>query len=248
MRTLLDAADREAILGRLATLTPTSPRQWGSLSVTGMLCHLQESTRMALGEVEVKPRGKKAFQIFPLKQLLLYVVPFPKGAPTAPELLQGVPAVGRLHFRNGALRRTSTRITIYANSVSDHMANMRWSRRMRSLVATMTKSSRPGTRDLSICSSFSLPTREIPVIEAKSLPGDPATASHWGRPFRRTRSGETRIGPQRCELWSRFKASRLHLTRIHHRQDLHHLWTCPDYQFCLAVSFGIQRVFRLARL
>lgn len=92
MHTLLDAADREAILRRVAALTPTSPRQWGRLTVGGMLCHLNESARMALGELPVKPRGKRAFQVFPLKHLLLYVVPFPKGAPTAPELLEGVPS------------------------------------------------------------------------------------------------------------------------------------------------------------
>jgi hypothetical protein len=46
---------------------------------------------MALGELPVALKSKRAFQVFPLKQLLLYVAPFPKGAPTAPELLQGVP-------------------------------------------------------------------------------------------------------------------------------------------------------------
>ena len=30
--------------------------------------------------------NKRAFQVFPLKHLILYVAPFPKGAPTAPEL------------------------------------------------------------------------------------------------------------------------------------------------------------------
>ena len=83
MPTLLDAADREVILRRLA-VTETSPRQWGRLSVGGMLCHLHESARMALGELPVRPKGKRAFQVFPLKHLLLYVVPFPRGAPTAP--------------------------------------------------------------------------------------------------------------------------------------------------------------------
>jgi hypothetical protein len=29
----------------------------------------------------------RGFQVFPLKHLLLYVLPFPHGAPTAPELL-----------------------------------------------------------------------------------------------------------------------------------------------------------------
>ena len=91
MHTVLEASDREAILQRLAALTPASTRRWGQLSASGMLCHLRESTRMALGELPVKPKGKKVFQVFPVKHLLLYVVPFPKGAPTAPELLQGVP-------------------------------------------------------------------------------------------------------------------------------------------------------------
>jgi len=91
MHTVLDVADREAILRRVAGLSPTSPRHWGQFSVRGMLCHLQQSTRMALGELPVKPSGNRAFQVFPLKHLLLYVVPFPKGAPTAPELLEGVP-------------------------------------------------------------------------------------------------------------------------------------------------------------
>jgi hypothetical protein len=38
-----------------------------------------------------KPRGRRAFQVFPLKHLLIYALPWPKGAPTAPELLAGTP-------------------------------------------------------------------------------------------------------------------------------------------------------------
>jgi hypothetical protein len=51
-----------------------------------MLQHLQLSARMTLGELEVPSVNKKPFQMFPLKHLVLYVLPFPKGAPTAPEL------------------------------------------------------------------------------------------------------------------------------------------------------------------
>ena len=41
---------------------------------------------MALGDVT--PRSKNLpLRFFPLKQLIIYVVPFPKGAPTAPELI-----------------------------------------------------------------------------------------------------------------------------------------------------------------
>ena len=35
----------------------------------------------------VASKSKRVFQVFPDKHLILHVVPFPKGAPTAPELL-----------------------------------------------------------------------------------------------------------------------------------------------------------------
>jgi len=56
------------------------------MDVEGMLQHLSLSARMTLGELPVVSKSKRAFQVFPLKHLILYVVPFPKGAPTAPEL------------------------------------------------------------------------------------------------------------------------------------------------------------------
>jgi hypothetical protein len=56
------------------------------MDVTGMLQHLRLSTRMALGELPVTSANKRALQVFPLKHLILYVLPFPKGAPTAREL------------------------------------------------------------------------------------------------------------------------------------------------------------------
>lgn len=45
----------------------------------------------ASGALPVPDAGKKAFQTFPLKHLILYVLPFPKGAPTAPLLLVASP-------------------------------------------------------------------------------------------------------------------------------------------------------------
>ena len=41
---------------------------------------------MTLGEMQVPSANKRVFHMFPLKHLLLYVLPFPKGAPTAPKL------------------------------------------------------------------------------------------------------------------------------------------------------------------
>ena len=86
MRTILNESDRAAIASRVRTLSASSIGRWGSMDVVGMLRHLQLSARMALGELEVPSVNKRAFQMFPLKHLIIYVFPFPKGAPTAPEL------------------------------------------------------------------------------------------------------------------------------------------------------------------
>jgi hypothetical protein len=56
------------------------------MDVVSMLKHLHLSMRMTVGEMPVPSANKRAFQVFPLKHLILYVLPFPKGAPTAPAL------------------------------------------------------------------------------------------------------------------------------------------------------------------
>jgi hypothetical protein len=89
MGSILNENDRAAICTRVRSLSASSTARWGRMSVTEMLQHLQLSARMAVGELKVPSANKRAFQMFPLKQLILYVVPFPKGAPTAPELLPG---------------------------------------------------------------------------------------------------------------------------------------------------------------
>jgi hypothetical protein len=57
------------------------------MDANAMLNHLRRSALMALGELSIASKSKRVFQVFPLKHLILHVVPFPKGAPTAPELL-----------------------------------------------------------------------------------------------------------------------------------------------------------------
>src|ERR1044072_5807056 len=86
MGSILNERDRSEILGRFQTLSASSTRRWGSLDVVGMLQHLSLSARMTLGELQVTSSNKRVFQMFPLKHLILYVLPFPKGAPTAAEL------------------------------------------------------------------------------------------------------------------------------------------------------------------
>ena len=86
MRSILNERDRAELGSRVRSLSVSSTRRWGSMDVASMLRHLRLSTRMALGELPVPSANKRVFQLFPLKHLILYVLPIPKGAPTAPEL------------------------------------------------------------------------------------------------------------------------------------------------------------------
>ena len=92
MGSILNNEERSAIVRRMQSLSASSTARWGSMDVLGMLQHLRLSAQMTLGELPVPSSNKRAFQMFPLKHLILYVLPFPKGAPTAPELKPGVAA------------------------------------------------------------------------------------------------------------------------------------------------------------
>ena len=87
MGSILNETDRAAIRERIGSVTSASLPRWGRMDAKAMLTHLRLSALMALGELPVACKSKRAFQAFPIKHLILHVVPFPKGAPTAPELL-----------------------------------------------------------------------------------------------------------------------------------------------------------------
>ena len=91
MKSFWNDADRQATIARIDRLTDDSTRRWGKLTVDRMLAHLSESMKMATSELAPKSKNLP-IRFFPLKQLIIYVLPFPKGAPTAPELLAGAEA------------------------------------------------------------------------------------------------------------------------------------------------------------
>lgn len=90
MKTIWSDADRAEIRQRLSTLQPAAPARWGRMDAPQAVTHLANALRMALGELPVAPKYLP-IRYFPLKQLIIYVLPFPKGAPTAPELLTHTP-------------------------------------------------------------------------------------------------------------------------------------------------------------
>ena len=86
MKTMARERDTAELLQRLRQIRPESGRQWGKMTAHQMVCHLTESLKMALGELPVTPKNLP-LRYPPLKQLIIFVAPFPKNAPTAPELV-----------------------------------------------------------------------------------------------------------------------------------------------------------------
>ncbi len=89
-KSLWNESSRREIFGRLDRLHPRKAPAWGRLTAPQMVAHLADSMRMALGEMDVKGRHT-LFRYSPIKQLLIYALPFPKSAPTARELLSTKP-------------------------------------------------------------------------------------------------------------------------------------------------------------
>jgi hypothetical protein len=92
MPTLLDSAERAALLRRLHQLQPDSRPKWGRLTAPAMVCHLADACRVGLGDVPAK-----RVDTLPRRTLLKWLVVYSPLAPppgkieTAPEMLTSAP-------------------------------------------------------------------------------------------------------------------------------------------------------------
>lgn len=81
-----EPARKEELLARLEALQPDTRAKWGKFTPSRMLMHCANGMEAGLGELKLTPRnGPLRFWI--LKKLIIYVAPWPHGAPTAPELI-----------------------------------------------------------------------------------------------------------------------------------------------------------------
>jgi hypothetical protein len=85
-RSLSNARARQALLDRLKQLSPEARPRWGTMSAPQMLAHLVDWMLMAEGKLKAAPK-RRPLRYPVIKQLAIYWLPFPKGVPTAPELL-----------------------------------------------------------------------------------------------------------------------------------------------------------------
>jgi hypothetical protein len=109
-RTLFDSGARAELVRRMESIKPERRPLWGKMSSGQMLAHVNASLAMATGELQTQP--KKTPLANPLMRwLVIYVMPWPKGTPTAPELLATPPgewAAELARFRD-LIERAGTR-------------------------------------------------------------------------------------------------------------------------------------------
>jgi len=90
LKTIWQPEAYEELLSRAARLQPNAPAQWGKMNCSRMLTHVTDGLRMVNGDLQVRPK-MTPLKFTPIKQLIIHWLPFPKGAPTAPELLARTP-------------------------------------------------------------------------------------------------------------------------------------------------------------
>ena len=85
MMSVEDASHRASLRRRVLSLTPDSPRRWGAMTVDQMLWHVNVAMEGALGRRTVAPVRPPIPA--PILKFLVFNLPWPKNAPTAPDML-----------------------------------------------------------------------------------------------------------------------------------------------------------------
>lgn len=88
MATLLDDAQRSAILARLSEASVDSERQWGRMTPHGMICHLTDSFEACLGDRPADDSSTLFLRT--VGRFVAVTLPFrwPRGLPTLPDVDQ----------------------------------------------------------------------------------------------------------------------------------------------------------------
>lgn len=83
-RSLRDRTGRQAILDRLAALTPEHPRLWGRMEPAQLLPHLAGGLRLALGERKLGDPPPPSVRGAVQRYLAIHWLPWPKGRIQSP--------------------------------------------------------------------------------------------------------------------------------------------------------------------
>jgi len=81
------ADDRRSLIARMDQVSPPRAPRWGTMNAEQMVKHVTAQMELSLGDLDVKAHSSWLGR-WPMSYLLIYWLPWPKGAPTAPELIQ----------------------------------------------------------------------------------------------------------------------------------------------------------------
>lgn len=136
MKNWFNPADAEALTARLRRLTPDLRPRWGKMSAPEAVVHLADPCRTALGDKPAKMLGGP-LSLPGISQLVLWIAPWPKGAPTTPDYLPGTGMSNVTEFEAdrrallGLLERmTSHRAEFAPNPVFGKLSRRGWGRQV----------------------------------------------------------------------------------------------------------------------
>lgn len=97
MKNLFNQQDKDEIVKRLSELSSTHLPKWGKMNAHEAVVHMTDPLRCAIGERPV-PLNPSILSKWPLNKLVSQYLTWPKGAPTAPEFIQGAKGSPPLEF------------------------------------------------------------------------------------------------------------------------------------------------------
>ncbi len=92
MQSIFHSTERARLIGRLGTLNAQTPARWGRMSAYQMVCHLYDAVESA-EKPTPSEHASGLLTRFPVKQLVIYWLPWPKGKlQSPPDLLTTQPS------------------------------------------------------------------------------------------------------------------------------------------------------------
>jgi hypothetical protein len=122
MISLSDRSVRQSVAERIHRLRPDSPRKWGRMTASEMICHLNDSFLISLGEKDASSKAN-VFSRTVMKFVALKVpARWPKDLPTMPEVKQGVGGTCPSDFQTDRdrLLQTLERFSVPDPNVGQH--------------------------------------------------------------------------------------------------------------------------------
>ncbi len=114
LKTVANPRHRRELLARFERIDPSRPPRWGRMSAVRMLAHLCDQMEMTINNEPVDPiPGPQRYPV--VRQLILYVVPWPRGK------VKGPPAAFRSEPREWAenLERLREQVDRFAGAPAD---------------------------------------------------------------------------------------------------------------------------------